>query len=205
MSGSVSESGSRLINLRHITQSKAKPTRIAWPGGTIGSNKDEAIARFLEKKRAQGGSLTLEQLELLKRFHSSETAAQAERIAAGEEKQQSDPVAGHKRRRDVHVAVKDLGISPATHKKHAGSPISSKRKGALISIDSAKVAVVPITSARKVTSAASTVVSGGAPRPTISVDDKLSMSLDQLAALRKQTEHVRTTPPAAVTSHKKRK
>ena len=43
-----SEGQSRLISLKHITQPTApKPTRVAWPGGKIGSNKDEAVARFL--------------------------------------------------------------------------------------------------------------------------------------------------------------
>lgn len=38
--------------------------RIAWPGGKIVSNKDEALANFLRRKLDQGQTLTPEQVSL---------------------------------------------------------------------------------------------------------------------------------------------
>eukprot|EP00752_Nemacystus_decipiens_P002134 g2035.t1 len=44
------------------------PKRIAWPGGKIVSNKDEALASFLRRKLDQGQTLTPEQMAMLERM-----------------------------------------------------------------------------------------------------------------------------------------
>ncbi|CAM9438543.1 unnamed protein product [Ectocarpus sp. 6 AP-2014] len=44
------------------------PKRIAWPGGKIVSNKDEALANFLRRKVDQGQTLTPEQMAMLRRM-----------------------------------------------------------------------------------------------------------------------------------------
>lgn len=76
----------RLISLRHIREplppAPAPPRRIAHPGGRIETNKDEAVARFLEKRRARGELLTDAQLALLARFHSPAAAALASEVRA---------------------------------------------------------------------------------------------------------------------------
>ncbi|CAM9559176.1 unnamed protein product [Ectocarpus sp. 8 AP-2014] len=51
------------------------PKRIAWPGGKIVSNKDEALANFLRRKVDQGQTLTPEQMAMLKRMAYSNTSA----------------------------------------------------------------------------------------------------------------------------------
>lgn len=178
---------STLISLRHITQPTSKPARIAWPGGTIGSNKDEAIARFLEKKRERGDSLTAEQLELLKRFHSSEAAAEAERIAAQEVAASAATAApalstaGHKRRREQQRAhpVSESSGATRTPAPIVSKGASSKPKSVAVATHKPVKALPP-------------------PAPVaVSVDAKLSMTLDQLAALRKS--------PSVPKVHKKHK
>ncbi|CAN0198955.1 unnamed protein product [Ectocarpus sp. 12 AP-2014] len=51
------------------------PKRIAWPGGKIVSNKDEALANFLRRKVDQGQTLTPEQMAMLKRMAYPNTSA----------------------------------------------------------------------------------------------------------------------------------
>ncbi|OQR93215.1 hypothetical protein ACHHYP_02785 [Achlya hypogyna] len=47
-----------MISLAHVKSSQAAadkavlPRRIAWPGGKLVSNKEEALAKFLERKKA---------------------------------------------------------------------------------------------------------------------------------------------------------
>lgn len=70
----------RLISLAHITASALplpKAPRMAHPGGRIRTNKDEALAAFLRKKRDRGEALSEEQLTLLRRFGGDALAASA--------------------------------------------------------------------------------------------------------------------------------
>jgi hypothetical protein len=179
----------KLISLKHIKEPLAsKAPRIAWPGGTIGSNKDEAVARFLEKKRLHGETLSPEQLELLRRFHSAEAAARAERIARGgaddEDEAGQRPVLvaqGHKRRREP-IVVKRPG-------KHATATVVKGTPG---------VAKLAEPKAKAPSAPAAAKAPPAAPVP--SIVDKLSMSLDQLAAMRKSSD-----APAPAARKKQRK
>jgi hypothetical protein len=205
-------SAPKLISLKHIKESAAAmPPRKAWPGGTIGSNKDEAIARFLEKKRAQGGALTPEQLEILRRFHSVEAAAKAERIAKGLDSNDDAGAAhtfhhsassGQKRRREPIVIkgktpssgrpVVSVGVTlppPAARSKPSPSRQSPGAK--------APPAVVSHATA----AAASSKSAAPSAAPAPSIVDKLSMSLDQLAAMRRAAPAA-AAPPIA---HKKQR
>ena len=55
--------------------------RVAWPVGKIHSNKEEAVVRFLEKKRDKGVALTATQQALVSKFHA-DAAAQVVAAAA---------------------------------------------------------------------------------------------------------------------------
>lgn len=46
-------------------QPASKSRRIAWPGGKISSNKDQALVAFLQRKLAQGETLSEAQQEAL--------------------------------------------------------------------------------------------------------------------------------------------
>lgn len=46
-------------------QPAPKSRRIAWPGGKMSSNKDQALAAFLQRKLAQGEALSEAQQEAL--------------------------------------------------------------------------------------------------------------------------------------------
>ena len=77
----------KLISLAHIktSTSPAAPTpkpRLSWPGGVIKTNKDEAVARFLQKKVERGEGLTAEQQALFARFHADSASAVAAAVAA---------------------------------------------------------------------------------------------------------------------------
>ena len=39
---------------------------MAWPGGKIKSNKDEALVKFLQRKKNQGKNLSIQELQILK-------------------------------------------------------------------------------------------------------------------------------------------
>jgi len=76
-------SSSAVATLQPPTVDTAPPTaRVAWPVGTIHTNKDDAIVRFLEKKRAKGVALTESQLQIIARFHSEGAATLAAKVAS---------------------------------------------------------------------------------------------------------------------------
>eukprot|EP00948_MAST-09A_sp_MAST-9A-sp1_P003513 g3513.t1 len=56
------------ISLKAVKES-TKKIRKAWPGGKVSSNKDEALRRFLERKKKAGGKTNMSkwQLEALER------------------------------------------------------------------------------------------------------------------------------------------
>ncbi|KAF0690143.1 Aste57867_18468 [Aphanomyces stellatus] len=51
-----------MISLAHVKSSQqaadapSNPRRIAWPGGKLVSNKEEALRKFMERKQGRGGS-----------------------------------------------------------------------------------------------------------------------------------------------------
>ncbi|CAM9935454.1 unnamed protein product, partial [Laminaria digitata] len=55
---------------------------IAWPGGKIVSNKDEALASFLRRKLDQGQTLTPDQMAMLEKMVDSRLANNAPTAAA---------------------------------------------------------------------------------------------------------------------------
>ncbi|CAM9838214.1 unnamed protein product, partial [Choristocarpus tenellus] len=52
----------RGVNPWEVPQAPPIGKRIAWPGGKITSNKDEALANFLRRKVDKGDTLTTEQV-----------------------------------------------------------------------------------------------------------------------------------------------
>ncbi|CAM9333669.1 unnamed protein product, partial [Hapterophycus canaliculatus] len=65
------------------------PKRIAWPGGKIVSNKDEALASFLRRKLDQGQVLTPEQVAMLEKMVDPNASAAAAATAVGKRKVRS--------------------------------------------------------------------------------------------------------------------
>jgi hypothetical protein len=74
---------SRIISLKHIKEpdvicvGERKP-RVAWPGGRLVSNKDDAVVAFLRRKQANGEALTAEQLVVLQTHYSPAIVAMAQ-------------------------------------------------------------------------------------------------------------------------------
>lgn len=64
---------SKIVNLAHIKQplpdvaAPPEKKRIAWDGGKISTNKDQAVLSFLKKKKERGEQLTDAQREILAR------------------------------------------------------------------------------------------------------------------------------------------
>lgn len=148
-----------------------------------------------EKKRERGDSLTAEQLELLKRFHSSEAAAEAERIIAGDAPAAAPaPAAGHKRRRDGKSGAPHIVTTTGSSKKSQGAAKASVVVALSLKAGGPSGKPKPVAVAAPAPAPAA---------PVFSVADKLSMSLDQLAALRKTTSPAAAAVPSG--AQKKRK
>lgn len=108
--------GTKAATLQPPLHSPPAAPRVAWPG-VVNSNKDEAMARFLEKKRARGESLTEAQLQLIARFHAPEHVAAAKEVAASAPSfvapAPEPAAAGHKRKRDSSApAASSSSASP---------------------------------------------------------------------------------------------
>eukprot|EP00614_Pseudopedinella_elastica_P006883 CAMPEP_0172599872 /NCGR_PEP_ID=MMETSP1068-20121228/20006_1 /TAXON_ID=35684 /ORGANISM="Pseudopedinella elastica, Strain CCMP716" /LENGTH=153 /DNA_ID=CAMNT_0013400277 /DNA_START=46 /DNA_END=504 /DNA_ORIENTATION=+ len=63
----------RVVSLRHVKEPTAEPKppekkRIAWSGGKITTNKEEATLRFLQKKKERGDTLTKDQEAIISKF-----------------------------------------------------------------------------------------------------------------------------------------
>lgn len=89
---SSSSAAPRVVSLAHVKASvagthapPAAPKRIAWPGGDISSNKEQAVRDFLARKRSRGESLTEDQLTLLRTHGPGDPAilSEAEAVARG--------------------------------------------------------------------------------------------------------------------------
>ena len=119
--------GVKAATLQPPAHSPPPAPRVAWPLGKISSNKDEAMARFLEKKRARGESLSEDQLRLIARFHAPEHAAAAQEVAAGAAPSSTASAsAGHKRKRDDASAGSGSAPAAATAAPSPSLSLSDK-------------------------------------------------------------------------------
>lgn len=67
--GGSGSNTNRKISLSHVKKSDPKLIRKAWPGGKVQSNKEEAIRRFLERKKQSGTSnMSKHQVAAMKRM-----------------------------------------------------------------------------------------------------------------------------------------
>jgi hypothetical protein len=178
----------RLISLAHIVRRAPSPPplpssagpRKAWGGDVVRSNKDEAIAAFLARKRARGEALTPEQRAILDRFHGGAAVAQA---AA-----RFPPAAPAKSAESAQPGKRGRGRGGqgerAPGERGPAGPRSGEKRAAPAPAPPAaprQVAVAP--PARAIAPSAA----------TLSLPTMLSMSLEDLAHARRAAQH----PPAA--------
>jgi len=72
-------------HLSSLSSDLPHPSRIAWAGGRISSNADEAIMKFLKRQQAKGVPLTAEQKALLERcFKEEKTGAHRAVVQTGD-------------------------------------------------------------------------------------------------------------------------
>jgi hypothetical protein len=110
------------------------PRRIAWPGGQLTSNKEEALFKFLKRRQDNGEEITPAQLQQLAKLtadsqqqqqqqHSSEDASVllqklAKKARITEEGIQSSPIITGRKAADFSI-----GQKPATIMQRVGAPV----------------------------------------------------------------------------------
>lgn len=90
MAALASARPAQLVSLSHVKETSpdpvpAAPKRIAWPGGKITSNKEEATLRFLRKKQSRGEPLTEEQIAVVERSLARRSAGTNADASAAEQ------------------------------------------------------------------------------------------------------------------------
>ncbi|CEG36349.1 uncharacterized protein PHALS_02439 [Plasmopara halstedii] len=157
----------RVAVLSHVKESTAPPSqsssgrqRVAWQGGKIVSNKEEAIRKFYQRKLRAGDQLTAQQIETLQTLSV---------------KIESD--AAHKQQKKVY----------ATHRPHAkvtasgfGTVLKTGRVlGPKIGLIKKKTGKLPYTKLQASKMVANNLQKRAVSR-FVSLEDKLDLPLDAL-------------------------